>query len=246
MTGLPLAGLPLASLGLLTAQVLYATRRDLPSFTDLDPSGTVGDPALPPLRVLAMGDSTITGAGLDDPSEIWVRLVAQRLADRFHVEVTSLARGGARVRHVLSDQLPRALRMHPDLVLLSVGGNDALRGTPIGQLEADLEAVVASLTESGAAVALLGVGDLGTIPRLPRPLASLARVCGRRVDRVEARVAARHHGAAKADSWKAETTEAFRTQPELFAPDLFHASSAGHREWASLAIPAVEEALASR
>ncbi|MDP8958338.1 MAG: GDSL-type esterase/lipase family protein [Actinomycetota bacterium] len=239
----PLAGISLAGMGLLTAQALYAARRRLPYFPDLDPSGKFGQEEARALRVVAMGDSTVTGPGLDEPDPIWVRQVARHLAEGHRVELLSIARGGARVRDVLADQVPKAVALQPDLVLLSVGGNDALRGTPLRRLEQELDQVVSRLTSAGAAVALLGVGDLGTIPRLPRTLAALARLRGRLVDAVEARVAARYPGVAKADSWGASVTEAFRRRGELFSPDLFHVSARGHSEWAALAIPAVEKAL---
>lgn len=130
-------------------------------------------------------------------------------------------------------------------MLLSVGANDALRGTPLRRLEGQLDLLVGKLVEAGAAVALLGIGDLGTIPRLPAPLNSAARLRARWVDALEQRVADRHPRVTKAEAWRASTTHAFRTRSELFAPDLFHASAEGHAEWAAIAIPAVEAALAA-
>jgi lysophospholipase L1-like esterase len=242
MAGIPLAGIPLV---FLTGEIVYAIRRRLPTFGDLDASGTFGDPASPPLRMVALGDSSVTGSGLDHPEPVWVRRVSRHLAELHHVELISLAQGGARTSTVLAHQLPEALRLQPDLVLLSVGANDALRGTPLRRLERELDLLVGKLVEAGAAVALLGIGDLGTIPRLLAPLNTVARLRARWVDALEQRVADRHPRVAKAEAWRASTTQAFRTRSELFAPDLFHASAEGHAEWAAIAIPAVEAALAA-
>ncbi len=52
--------------GVFAAQMVQAIQRpDLESLTDQDPSGSFGDPSLPPLRMIALGDSTITAPGVN-------------------------------------------------------------------------------------------------------------------------------------------------------------------------------------
>ena len=98
------------------------------------------------------------------------------------------------------------------------------------------------MTQVSKRVVVAGVGDLGTVPRLLPPLRQLASRRGRRGDAVQARVAERY-GAIKADLWGA-AADAFRSDPSIFSPDLFHPAAPGHRVWADAAWEALEPHLA--
>lgn len=227
-------------MAMLAGEALYAVRRALPTFEGFDASGTFGDPAHPPLRITALGDSTMTGPGLDGPDDIFVRRIAERVAARHHVELVSLAVGGARSADVLAGQVPRAIETDSDLTLISVGGNDVLRGVPVRVFERNLEAIVAAMRTVSRQVVLMGVGDIGTVPRLIVPLNRLVTLTGRIADRVHTRVAAKY-GVGKADHW-GSSAEAFR-DPAMFSPDLFHPNAAGHRIWLETVMPEVERAV---
>jgi lysophospholipase L1-like esterase len=236
-----ITGTALAGAAVLAGEVLYVARRPLPSFDGFDASGAFGGPAAPRVVLLALGDSTMTGPGLDGPDDIWLRVLARRLGADYRVELHSLAVGGAKSRDVLAHQVPRAIELDADVTLISVGGNDALRGVPVHTFERNLEAITAAMVAASGRVVLMGVGDVGTIPRFPPPLSQVARMTGKVADRVHIRVAARY-GTRKLDHW-GESAEAFR-DPSVFSPDLFHPNARGHRVWADVAYPAVAAAVA--
>lgn len=230
----------LAGFAVLAGELAYAVRRPLPTFEGFDLSGTFGDPALPTLRLTVLGDSTITGPGLDDVDHTFVRVIAHALEDRFCVELTSFAVGGARSLNVLQNQVPAAVELDSDITMISVGGNDVMRAVPVRVFERNLEAIVAAMKTVSKEVVLMGVGDIGTVPRFPQPLGRVATLTGRVADRVHGRVAQRQ-GVAKVDHW-GWSAEAFRG-PGMFSPDLFHPSPAGHRVWAETVLPEVEAAI---
>ncbi len=230
----------IAGMAVMAGEALYAVRRPLPSFSGFDISGSFGDPALPTLAITALGDSTVTGPGLDGPEDTFVRQIAAHLTNRYHVELRSLAVGGSRSIDVLRNQVPAAIGTDTDLTLISVGGNDVLRATPVWTFERNLEAIVAAMRTVSRAVVLMGVGDIGTVPRFPQPLDRLATLTGRLADGVHGRVATRY-GTGKADHW-GWSAEAFR-DPSVFAPDLFHPNASGHRIWAEAVMPEIERAL---
>lgn len=230
----------LAGMVVLAGEAVYAARRPLPSFEGLDPSGVFGSADLPRLRMTVLGDSTITGPGLDRADETFVARIAIRLSERYHVELLSLALGGARSADVLRHQVPRAIESDNELTLISVGGNDVLHGTPVWAFERNLDAIVAAMTTVSRGVVLMGVGDIGTVPRFPMPLDRLATLTGRIADRVHMRVATRH-GVEKADHW-GWSAQAFK-DPSVFSPDRFHPNATGHRIWAEAVLPAVERVL---
>ena len=220
-------------------QAAYARFRGVPSFDGLDPTGSFGDPDLPKLRIVILGDSTVTAPGLDDPDDSWARISARRFENRFRVELVCLAVGGARSRDVLEDQLPAALAEEWDIAIVSVGSNDVLNLVPIWLFERRLDEIVARLNVVARAVVLFGVGDLGSIPRVPFPLDRVAWWSGHIADWVHRRVAARYE-VAKVDQW-AQTTEPFNSGIHMFSPDLFHPSPAGHQAWADALIPTLED-----
>jgi lysophospholipase L1-like esterase len=235
---------PLLALALLVIQTLRAGhRKDLPSFQNQDPSGVFGDPGKPLLRIVVLGDSSVTAPGVEPLDAAWPRRIARGLTDRFRVELCSVAVGGSKARDVLADQLPRALQLSPDIVFISVGANDALRATPLPRFESDYRVIVEHFADSGVGVAVSGIGDLGSIPRLPAVVRSIARIRGRSFDRAIRRVVADHPDVLKTDTWSAGWQEFLTNPQQTFAGDQFHASAYGHRIYTNAALPAVEELL---
>lgn len=235
-----------AGAAFLAVQVLRAAhRRDLPSFPNQDPSGSFGDPSLPRLRIVALGDSSITAPGIEDLDDTWVRKVAALLADDHHVELIAVAVGGSKARDVVEGQLREAVRLRPDIALVSVGANDAIRATTTASYRADIELIASSLEEAGAVVVLMGVGDLGSIPRLPptlRPILS-RRAAG--FNAAAEAVAARSNSIVKIHV-AGRISTAFWDDPGLFGPDEFHAGPRGHAVFAEEMVPALRAALAIR
>jgi lysophospholipase L1-like esterase len=233
---------PLAVGSLFGVQMLQAIQRpDLESLTDQDPSGVFGDPDLPPLRIVVLGDSTVTCPGVEPLDACWTRRTAMALSDRYHVDLVSIAVGGSKISDVRGDQLHRAILTGGDVAMVCIGGNDALRMTPIDRFERAYDEVLRTLTSAFPTVAVCGVGDLGTIPRLPALARGAARIRARSIDHAISRVSHRH-GVPKSRAWGPEYV-AFETDPDVWAGDLFHASAAGHAIYADAAIPLVEEAL---
>jgi len=192
--------------------------------------------------MVVVGDSSCTGPGVADPSEIWCRLVAARIAERgYRVTLKSFALGGATSSSALQSQVPEAEALNADLTVIAVGTNDVIHQVSLSNLERNLDEAVRRLSRVSQQVVVAGIGDLGTVPRLLPPLRQLASRRGRRADEVQARVANRH-GAIKADLWGA-AAEAFRTDPSIFSDDLFHPAAPGHLVWADAAWEALESHL---
>ncbi|NNC91330.1 MAG: hypothetical protein HKN80_02435 [Acidimicrobiia bacterium] len=235
---------PMAGAAAILGQILYAAHRpDLPSYENYETSGLLGDPGRPRLRLVALGDSSITAPGVNQLDDAWVRRVAHRLTDRYQVDLRALAVGGSKAADVLSDQLEAGLALEPDVAIVSVAANDAIRGVPASRFEAEVDEIVGSLIATGARVVVVGVGDIGTVPRLPRFLRWYLTKRSATFDRVSAEVAARYPGAVKVDS-RGDLSAAFRNDLNMFAGDRFHASSYGHEHFAHHISIAMEQALA--
>lgn len=231
------------AVALLGAELAWVIGRDLPSFEGRDASGVrpaPDGPLHPTVRLLALGDSTLTGPGLDDVRDIWLWQALEAIDPPVSVEVRSRAVGGARVADVRL-ALDGALAEDVDLVVLAVGSNDAIRGTARRAFARDLDAVIARLARRVPVVAVANVGDLGNLERVPDPL---ARVLGARARIVRREIEAavrRHPGVVLLDV--AASDPDFR-QGGTFVADRFHPNTAGHGLWARCAVPGLAAALA--
>jgi len=226
---------PLSAAAILLGQTWHAGHRpDLPSLTNQDPSAVLGDPEAPALKVALLGDSSVTAPGVEPLDDCWARRVGHRLATVYHVELVSLATGGARAADVLRYQVAPALAAEPHMALLCVGANDALRSVSVRDFEKDLHTILSRLTSRIPAVGVSGLGDLGPLPRLPSIGSAWARVRSRSFDRAIARVS-HDLDVPKTAAWGPLYQPFVDPQNEsgVYAPDLFHASGKGHALFAA-------------
>lgn len=221
----------IAGTALVGIEAAYAVLRPSPIMPDFDPSGTFGDPSNPPLRVAVLGDSSVTAPGVAGPGEIWVSRICEMLAEEYHVDLRSVAVGGSTASSLVESQLEEAILHEPDLIFVSVGANDAIKGVPRRRFEQHLDRVIAELSDTGATVVQSGVGELGSIPRLFPPLSNLISSRARRFDSVHWKVA-ESHGTVVVDQ-RSDDIDVWYRDRDLWSPDLFHVSAAGHERWAN-------------
>jgi lysophospholipase L1-like esterase len=220
-------------------------RGDLPSYLDQDPSGDFGSASAPPLQIVVLGDSSVTAPGIDVDAS-WSRRVASHLGDRYYVRLRSVAVGGSKARDLAGFQVATAIAIGGDMALISIGANDALRGTQIARFESELDATFTDLEPHFAMIGVSGVGDLGTLPRLPSLAQTVARARSRGIDHAIRRVAHAHPGVVKGKSWGPVWAE-FTSDPDaMFTGDLFHASGKGHELFGNAATSVAESLLAAR
>jgi lysophospholipase L1-like esterase len=235
--------LPVAGVAYVVGSVLRAAHRsDLPSFPNQDPSGTFGDPGSPPLRVVALGDSSITAPGVEHLDNTFIRGLVLPWAEGYRVDLICVAVGGSKARDVVEGQLEEAVRLEPDVAVVSVGANDGLRGVTQSAYEADLRHIIARLDTVAGAVVLVGIGDMSTIPRLPASIRRYVQWRGRVFDRICTRVAVTTPNVFKCYT-RGRFSNAF-ADPAMFAPDRFHAGDEGHRVFAEEARPVFDAAVA--
>jgi acyl-CoA thioesterase-1 len=109
-----------------------------------------------PIKILALGSSLTQGYGLPPGTEFPVQLQAALKKDGIDAVVTNAgvsadtsAGGLARLDWSLAD--------HPDAVILELGSNDMLRGTPPSETEKNLRAILTKLKAAHVKVLLTGM-----------------------------------------------------------------------------------------
>jgi len=118
--------------------------------------------------LLIVGDSLSSGYGLANGSS-WVDRLGERLkktAPDWHVVNASVS--GDTTQNGLQRLTPALNRHHPQGVLIELGGNDALRGTPPEVIRQNLQAMIRQAKAAGAWVGLL---DAPVLPNYGRAYA---------------------------------------------------------------------------
>ena len=111
--------------------------------------------------ILAFGDSLTEGHGLPAGAPGYPEMLQAELDQRgYKYQVINAGVGGDTTGQGLA-RLPGALQLHPEIVILELGGNDGLRGIPISSMRANLEEMIAAFQKGGAQVILAGM----TLPR---------------------------------------------------------------------------------
>ena len=202
-------------------------------------AGTTGAPRW--RRYVAVGDSFTEGLwdtphGEDGPVRGWADVLAGLLSQRRRaaglepLQYANLAVRGRLLRPIVTEQVPRALALQPDLVSVVGGGNDILRpGADPDRLARGLEQAVATIRATGADVLLAtGFDSAGS------PLVSATRP---RVGVYNAHIwsIARRHGAHVLDLWGMRHLHDIR----MWAPDRIHLTTEAHARVAQGALVAL-------
>lgn len=186
-------------------------------------------------RYVAIGDSQTEGLW-DGDDAVGLLGFADRLAamiDALHpgLHYANLAIRGKRITDVLTEQLPEALAMRPDLITVCAGMNDVIQpGRSFGRALADLDHLHAALGASGATVVTT------TFPNVAQFL-PLGRLVSTRLARINAAIsdAAGHYGFRLVDLYNAASMRELDT----WAIDRVHASTKGHILFAAAAAEAL-------
>ena len=107
--------------------------------------------------LMVLGDSLSAAYGIDE-EDGWVALLDNKLRnDNWPYRVVNGSVSGETTTGGLA-RLPAMLDSHqPDLVILELGGNDGLRGLPLGVLKSNMLIMIALIEEQGAEVLLTGI-----------------------------------------------------------------------------------------
>jgi acyl-CoA thioesterase I len=113
----------------------------------------------PERTILAFGDSLLAGYRLEQGEGYPERLESALRANGVNARVTNAGVSGDTTQAGLQrlEFTLDAMEEKPELVIVSLGGNDMLRGLPPEQTRANLTAMVEKLRERGIKVLLLGM-----------------------------------------------------------------------------------------
>ena len=120
-------------------------------------SGSMPAQADERLRIVVYGDSLTSGYGMQ-PEQSYAAKLERKLKETgfTDVDVINMSRPGESAGGGV-DRLDSLLAQRPDIVVLELGSDDALRGIRIEVIHANLGAIVTRLLEKNVYVILLGM-----------------------------------------------------------------------------------------
>jgi acyl-CoA thioesterase-1 len=140
---------------LLVAFALSGCGAPAPTATRPTPEPTPA-PEVDRLRIVVLGDSLAAGLGLPE-AEAFPAVLEQMLREAGReVDVLNAGVSGDTSAGGLS-RIDWVLKTRPEMLVVELGGNDALRGQPLENTDRNLRSIIARGRESGARVVLLGM-----------------------------------------------------------------------------------------
>ena len=107
--------------------------------------------------IIVLGDSLSAGYGIAIERG-WVYLLQERLLHQgysYQVINASISGDTTRGASVRVEKLLHAL--HPDIVIIELGGNDGLRGLPLDEVSENLETIIEQLIQTNTQVLLIPI-----------------------------------------------------------------------------------------
>jgi acyl-CoA thioesterase-1 len=191
------------------------------------PPATVSAEREAQLTVTVLGDSLSAGLGLPEDQAFPAVLQDLLRAEGFDVQVLNAGVSGDTSAGGLS-RVDWILRQKPQVLIVELGGNDALRGQPLEHTEDNLRAIIARGRAAGARVLLLGMD----VP------ANYGPDYGQRFTQMYVRIAA---------SENVDLVPGFvrvlAQDPDLLQPDGLHPTAEGQRRLAQTVLPFVRQLL---
>jgi acyl-CoA thioesterase-1 len=106
--------------------------------------------------IAAFGDSLTAGYGVEIESSYPADLQRELDAAGYHYRVVNLGISGETTKDGLA-RVDQVMALKPAIVVLEFGGNDGLRGVPVANSRANMDAMISKLLHSGTKVALAGI-----------------------------------------------------------------------------------------
>jgi len=194
--------------------------------------------------VVAIGDSIAFGVGEtvnDQPGPAWAGRLAHLIDASQH---TRFAWPGARIHELQTIQMPAALMANPEVILVSIGGNDAVRkGFHAPEFTDRLVTTITTLQQHCEKVLLTNLPDVAQTCPIPNKVRNVLR---KRILRLNACIADAHaqSQATLLDRWNDEAAY----QESHISVDGVHPSPLGYQRLAersldALRLPSLNEPL---
>lgn len=177
-------------------------------------------------RIVVMGDSTAVGTGTTPEGS-----VAGHFGAAFpNASIENVSENGWKIGQLLT-AFPSYPPKSFDLIVLQIGANDIMRGTPEKEFEASLGALFDKATAAGTHVVALHSGNIGLAPMFHWPVSRILTARTLRYREIYRRVAT-EKGVAYVDLFADEEDDVMSKDiAKYYAADLLHLTADGYGTW---------------
>jgi len=186
-----------------------------------------------PLSVLGVGDSTIAGVGVTDSRQGLIPQFSLALHEQTHRGVSwrSVGESGATSKDILAKFLPPVLSAPADLVIISLGANDAKDLKPLRATIERFKRLIQVLHDGhpGAVLIFSALPAFYLFPTLPQPLRFVMYAHAQAIERSIRPIIESYPFAMMSPPPRGY-------HDTFFAIDGFHPSEDGYRDWARFAV----------
>jgi acyl-CoA thioesterase-1 len=200
---------------------------EIPAAPAVQPS-PAAEPAADAVRIVVLGDSLAAGMGLPE-ARAFPAVAERMLREAGHaVEMVNAGVSGDTTAGGLT-RIDWVLRQQPQLLVVELGGNDALRGQPLENTERNLREIIRRGRAAGARVLLLGMD----VPSNYGP------DYGEAFAAIYERLAREEEGVTLVPGF----VRGVGVDPSLMQADGLHPTAEGQRRLAETLVPYLEDAL---
>ncbi len=195
-----------------------------------------------PLRLIAVGESTVAGVGAASHETALVGQLAAALNQTTgrRIEWAVVARTGINARKSCVELVPKLAGVRAGLVVVALGVNDSIEFHSARRWATDLEKLIEAIRVAVGDVPILlaGVPPLDCFPVLPEPLSSALGARSAALGQAAVKLSAKLRGVVHVP-FQIEKDRSV----ELFCADGFHPSELGYRMWAEQLAEAYAKAM---
>lgn len=181
-------------------------------------------------NLVILGDSLMAGTGTSQEENSIGYLIAQNLSEDKNIELHNLALPGVGVEDVLKRQIPEAIRLKPDYIVLMIGINDIHNKKLASWFKSEFSEILETLkSETNAKITVINIPHLGSDKILLPPWNKLLIY---RQDQFNNIIASdtSEKGINIIDI-NEKFAEQFRKSSDLYSEDQFHPSDKGYLLW---------------
>jgi len=183
-----------------------------------------------PIKLIALGESTVAGMGARTHETALAGQLAFALnrETKKPIDWSVVARSGINARDCRLELAPKLKGMSGDVVVIGLGVNDTIELHSARRWASDIERLIDAVRDQvgDALVLLSGVPPMDCFPALPQPLSFVLGARSASLERASVELAQRLRRVVHVPFAMEKNCE------ELFCADGFHPSELGYKLWA--------------
>lgn len=191
---------------------------------------------MPHYVYVAMGDSTVEGVGASSSDRTFPAVVRDFIKSEYeNISFYNLGKRGALVKDLLKYQIDETITLRPDLISVSIGANNVMRGGRISTFERDLRLLFEKLTsKTSSKIVINNIPDFSAARKIIKPVRFFYAFRARKFNEVIKKVSD-EYGVVHVDLYN-NSRFVFNNYPEFVSSDGLHPSDLGYALWANIII----------